>query len=185
MPNFIHHSLDSIFLGSERVGAKVYDLYLHDVPPAALIARHGDHPSDFLELPLDRALKLSQQGDYIPEALLIALGKWRKLKATPQQQEGQGMDVTPKPDALGDLIAWSDAVRAAERAASMLSDAEVVGNEKLGTLAIVCRDAAAARDAYDLLEERANELHLVAEKPTTRRLVYLHWHGAESDARQA
>ncbi len=93
--------------------------------------------------------------------------------------DDRGVDVTPPSDPVGDLVDWTEAVRAAERAASAMADVDVVGNEARGTLALVCKDAAVASDVYRFLEDHADELHLVAEKPKSRRLVYLHHHRAE------
>jgi hypothetical protein len=178
MPHFIHDSLDSVFLGSQGVGARIYDLYLHDASPEMLVARYGDGPSDILELPLQRAQGLARQGEYVPEAILAALTRLKRMKVAHQHDDGRDSDVTPKLDPVSDLAAWTEAVRAAETAASFLADAQVVGNQRRDTLALVCKDAAGAQTAYHYLEKHANELRLVAERPSTRRLVYVHYHGA-------
>jgi hypothetical protein len=175
---FIHHEFDCAYLGSEYIGARRYDCYLEQASPQSLVARYGDEPDECMSQPLERTLEAFKRGGDMPEPFIVAVRLYKSLKTKGLHIVGQGLgrDVTPRADPVGDLVAWSDAVRAAEMAAALLSDVEVVGNERRGALALVCKDTAAARDAYDLLEDRADELHLVAERPTTRWLVYVHYH---------
>ena len=183
-PRFTHDCSRCRFLGSTVVGARPYELYFCKASDDLLTARYGNDRSDCFTLPLAVARKLARRGesDYMREAILRAYhivengSSYEVELSDGGAGRGHGVDVTPAPDPVGDLVDWSEAVRAAERAASALADVEVVGNEAHGALALVCRDAAAANDAYRFLEDHADELHLVAEKPKSRRLVYLHHH---------
>jgi hypothetical protein len=186
-PRFAHDCSRCRFLSSTVVGVRPYDLYFCGASDDLLTARFGDDPSDRYTLPMAVALKMVKRGesDYMREALLIAYHIVESSSSSEVELsdgdvgKGRGVDVTPPPDPVGDLVDWTEAVRAAERAASALADVDVVGNEARGTLALVCKDAAVASDAYRFLEDHADELHLVAEKPKSRRLVYLHHHRAE------
>lgn len=87
---------------------------------------------------------------------------------------GRGRDITPPPNPIGHLVAWTEQVRALERAKIIFADTDAVINYEEGICCLVCESTESAYQVYRFLSDCAEELGLLPELAENR--VFIHYH---------